>query len=172
MNLLTVISFIVTASFEIKVYAFDLLPQSQITLLQVVSPIRKAQLQSTPTTFPTRRFADDFQRRLTRENKVRIKGSSNDSFDGGQHENDYNKNNEECHGANLQRRSFLRHPSRTSTFLSLSIIASIDTEPAQARGLVRFPVKEGQLLNNYHFMRAGESLLEEEGVWSTNPLFL
>jgi broad specificity phosphatase PhoE len=42
----------------------------------------------------------------------------------------------------------------------------------QARGLVRFPCEEDSLLNSYHFLHAGTSLLEEEGIWSTNPLFL
>ena len=42
---------------------------------------------------------------------------------------------------------------------------------ASARGLVQFPVDQ-PLLNEYHFMRAGTSLLEEQGIWSTNPLFL
>ena len=43
---------------------------------------------------------------------------------------------------------------------------------ADARGLVRFPCNDKPLLNTYHFMRAGSSLLEIEDVWSTNPLFL
>jgi broad specificity phosphatase PhoE len=43
---------------------------------------------------------------------------------------------------------------------------------AQARGLVRFPCEKDSLLNSYHFLHAGTSLLEEEGIWSTNPLFL
>ncbi|GAX29522.1 hypothetical protein FisN_36Hh016 [Fistulifera solaris] len=42
--------------------------------------------------------------------------------------------------------------------------------PAQARGLVKFPCE--QLANKYHFLRAGISLLEEDNIWSTNPLFL
>lgn len=42
---------------------------------------------------------------------------------------------------------------------------------ADARGLVRFPCNY-KLLNTYHFMRAGSSLLEVDDVWSTNPLFL
>jgi broad specificity phosphatase PhoE len=42
---------------------------------------------------------------------------------------------------------------------------------AQARGLVSFPCVS-PLLNVYHIMRAGTSLLEEEDIWSTNPLFL
>jgi broad specificity phosphatase PhoE len=41
---------------------------------------------------------------------------------------------------------------------------------AQARGLVQFPCAE--LGNTYHFIRTGESLMEEENIWSTNPLFL
>ena len=44
---------------------------------------------------------------------------------------------------------------------------------AQARGLVQFPLPEYKpLMNTYHFMRAGESLLEEENILYTNPLFL
>jgi hypothetical protein len=43
-------------------------------------------------------------------------------------------------------------------------------QPAQAK-LVQFPCTEG-LMNTYHFMRAGESLLEEQNMWGTNPLFL
>ena len=67
---------------------------------------------------------------------------------------------------NLKRRSFLRH---IFGLFSMPLFCRL---PAHARGLVKFPIKEGVLLNNYHFMRSGESLLEEEGVWSTNPLFL
>lgn len=68
------------------------------------------------------------------------------------------------------------HPSRRSFLDSLAIasigfINSIGSR-ASARGLVRFPCNDYEFLNKYHFMRAGESLLEEEGVWSTNPLFL
>jgi broad specificity phosphatase PhoE len=42
---------------------------------------------------------------------------------------------------------------------------------AGARGLVQFPLKR-PLLNTYHLLRAGSSLLEEQDVYSTNPLFL
>lgn len=71
-----------------------------------------------------------------------------------------------------QRRSFLKTigllPLQMATFpLSKNL-----TPTVQARGLVRFPCKDYQFLNNYHFLRAGESLLEEEGIWVTNPLFL
>ena len=42
-----------------------------------------------------------------------------------------------------------------------------------ARGLVQFPVDDpSDLLNTYHFLRVGTTLLEEEDIWSTNPLFL
>ncbi|KAL7526045.1 hypothetical protein ACHAXR_001286, partial [Thalassiosira sp. AJA248-18] len=43
---------------------------------------------------------------------------------------------------------------------------------ANAMGLVHFPCHPGELLNTYHMMRAGESLLEAEDILSTNPLFL
>jgi len=44
---------------------------------------------------------------------------------------------------------------------------------AKARGLVQFPVDDPRdMLNTYHFLRVGETLLEAEDIWSTNPLFL
>lgn len=58
-----------------------------------------------------------------------------------------------------------------NTIVSLPVLLT-SNDKAQARGLVRFPCKDYEFLNKYHFMRAGESLLEEEGVWTTNPLFL
>lgn len=64
------------------------------------------------------------------------------------------------------RRNFL-----AQTALSISALGTVQPNIAEARGLVRFPCKE-PLLNTYHFMRAGASLLEVEDVWSTNPLFL
>lgn len=64
-----------------------------------------------------------------------------------------------------RRRLFLKRSLHTLTLLGFQ------GETASARGLARFPCKE-PLLNTYHFMRAGASLLEEENVWSTNPLFL
>jgi len=48
------------------------------------------------------------------------------------------------------------------------------TDPANAL-LLRFPVgayNTQTLKNNYHFLRAGISNLEVEGIYSTNPLFL
>ncbi len=56
---------------------------------------------------------------------------------------------------------------------SLSLLNDIfAVPPANAGGLVMFPCKGRVFANNYIFLRAGESLLEEEGVLSTNPLFL
>lgn len=67
------------------------------------------------------------------------------------------------------RRSFL---ARSGALLLPAVsIPTSSPRSADARGLVRFPCKE-PLLNTYHLMRAGTSLLEEEDVWSTNPLFL
>ncbi|KAL7518258.1 hypothetical protein ACHAWX_003103 [Stephanocyclus meneghinianus] len=43
---------------------------------------------------------------------------------------------------------------------------------ANAVGLVTFPCPKGSLSNTYHVMRAGQSLLEEKNILSTNPLFL
>lgn len=76
-----------------------------------------------------------------------------------------NGSNEKAATDDFNRRSFLK-----STVQTLAAIGT-QTDIASARGLARFPCKE-PLLNTYHFMRAGKSLLEEENVWSTNPLFL
>jgi broad specificity phosphatase PhoE len=42
---------------------------------------------------------------------------------------------------------------------------------SHAMGLVKFPCRE-PLANTYHFIRAGQSMMEEQDIWSTNPLFL
>jgi hypothetical protein len=55
-------------------------------------------------------------------------------------------------------------PSATSTLDSSYV--------ANALGLVTFPCPQGSLMNTYHLMRAGQSLLEEKNILSTNPLFL
>jgi broad specificity phosphatase PhoE len=62
----------------------------------------------------------------------------------------------------VERRNFLGSILAGTSFLL--------PPAAQARGLVQFPCAE--LGNTYHFIRAGESLMEEENIWSTNPLFL
>ena len=68
---------------------------------------------------------------------------------------------------NIDRRRFFVD----SLCWAAGVAALAPTETAQARGLVQFPCREG-LGNTYHFMRAGESILESEDIWSTNPLFL
>ncbi len=64
--------------------------------------------------------------------------------------------------------------SRRSVLIKSSslLVSSIffKSEPAHA-GLVQFPCNYN-LMNTYHFMRAGESLLESQDILATNPLFL
>lgn len=52
----------------------------------------------------------------------------------------------------------------------LSFLLTTKAEPANAN-LMQFPCKNG-LRNTYHFMRAGESLSEEQNILLTNPMFL
>ena len=70
------------------------------------------------------------------------------------------------------RRGYLRK-NVLSCLFSAAAIATTTMPPlaAIARGLVQFPCTT-PLFNTYHIMRAGTSLLEEEDIWSTNPLFL
>jgi len=70
----------------------------------------------------------------------------------------------DCESASRSRRSFLQ------TIVVGSSSFGRSAQPAGARGYVRFPAKD--LSNTYVFMRAGESLLEEDDTWSSNPLFL
>lgn len=56
-------------------------------------------------------------------------------------------------------------------FLLSIPLALMIPQVAQARGLVQFPVTR-PLQNIYHLMHVGTSLMQEEGIWSTNPLFL
>ena len=67
----------------------------------------------------------------------------------------------------LSRRDALR---AALISFSSSCCFSLFTEPAHA-DLIQFPISY-QLKNTYHFMRAGESLLESQDIISTNPLFL
>ena len=67
-----------------------------------------------------------------------------------------------------RRRSFL---GMAAPWLAQLSTLAADPPPATARGLVMFPCTT-PLLNTYHLMRTGTSLLEEENIWSTNPLSL
>jgi len=68
-----------------------------------------------------------------------------------------------------QRRSFLRSIGALGSAVALPLRSP---NQAFARGLVQFPCNKVKLQNTYHFMRSGQSLLEERDILSTNPLFL
>ena len=56
---------------------------------------------------------------------------------------------------------------------ALSALSLIFAAPQVAKAdLIQFPCKPGDLKNNYSFLRAGESLIEADGLWGSNPLFL
>lgn len=65
-----------------------------------------------------------------------------------------------------------RRNALQATLISFSAACgfNLNTEPAHA-DLIQFPINY-PLKNTYHFMRAGESLLENQDILSTNPLFL
>ena len=65
------------------------------------------------------------------------------------------------------RRSMLRNAFNMAAILTTM---TAGTQPSSA-GLVQFPCTY-DLMNTYHVMRAGESLLESEDLLSTNPLFM
>ena len=84
--------------------------------------------------------------------------------------------------ATSQSVSTTRRHVLTSSFKSFLIAAVTiggtttitDKNPssiARAIGLVQFPCVD-PLLNKYYLMRSGTTLLEEQDIWSTNPLFL
>eukprot|EP01083_Nonionella_stella_P212140 766393_1 len=72
----------------------------------------------------------------------------------------------------MERRNFLSNLCLIPTMGASALTFTTNMQPASARGLVRFPCNNYSFLNKYHFMRAGQSILESEEVWSTNPLFL
>ena len=71
-----------------------------------------------------------------------------------------------------QRRSLFKAAGLMPAQIASLFMKDSFVPTANARGLVKFPCKGYQFLNTYHFVRAGESLLEEENIWLTNPLFL
>jgi hypothetical protein len=63
------------------------------------------------------------------------------------------------------------HPNFNRRELLFAIPASFVALPKRANAeLIQFPCQN--LRNRYHFMRAGQSKLEEQDLWGTNPLFL
>ena len=76
-----------------------------------------------------------------------------------------NRNNDRSQKQEMTRRTSLL---TSYSFLSASLF--LKPKPSNA-GLVQFPCNYN-LMNTYHFMRAGESLLESQDILSTNPLFL
>jgi hypothetical protein len=102
-------------------------------------------------------------------NSVILRAERNDAFN--------------CHDSTVGRRS-LFHTAGMSIAGTVSsgplaallrVFSSADSNTygvANAMGLVQFPCPPGELANTYHMMRAGESILEAEGILSTNPLFL
>lgn len=107
-----------------------------------------------------------------RVGKVSVAGQKeNEGKDGGEYRK---KSQQESQAGEM---NYLHMPDRRQLLLSSALsVASLlmPSRPASARGLVQFPVKNpGDLLNTYHFLRVGISLLEEEDdIWTTNPLFL
>ena len=87
------------------------------------------------------------------------------------HENDFQEN---YSSAGMNRREVFSSSAKT-LFAGLATPFLLDpADPANAL-LMKFPVDEPNtqpLKNRYHFMRAGNSELEDEGIYSSNPLFL
>ena len=78
---------------------------------------------------------------------------------------DFASNEEDL--AQQSRRSMMRYVLNQAAIVAAM---TADSQPSSA-GLVQFPC-DYNLMNTYHFMRAGESLLEGDGFLSTNPLFM
>ena len=68
----------------------------------------------------------------------------------------------------LSRRNLFNSAMKSA--LTIGTVLGPAFQAANA-GLVQFPC-DYDLMNTYHFMRAGESLLESQNLLSTNPLFL
>jgi broad specificity phosphatase PhoE len=77
----------------------------------------------------------------------------------------------------LNRRNFFHQVQSSLASLIIATATTITStvnDPnaaAHAVGLVFFPCTT-PLHNEYHMMRAGTTLLEEDDIWSTNPMFL
>lgn len=95
--------------------------------------------------------------RITWLNAKISRGATGDKMD---LQNDLNG----CHIEDETRRNVLG-------FLPVAFSVGGLVQPASAR-LVQFPCEEGDLMNTYHLMRAGESLLEQDDILGTNPPFI
>ena len=78
--------------------------------------------------------------------------------------------------ATAGRRTFFPATLASLTSLLLANAANFNNNNASsfvahAVGLVAFP-QQKPFMNTYHFLRVGTSLLEEDDIWSTNPLLL
>jgi broad specificity phosphatase PhoE len=91
-----------------------------------------------------------------------------------QEQSNFQDNEDVCGSPGLNRREVFSNSAK-ALFAGLATPLLLDpTDPANAL-LLRFPVDAPNtqpLKNKYHFMRAGTSDLEAEGIYSTNPLFL
>ncbi|KAG7369570.1 hypothetical protein IV203_027316 [Nitzschia inconspicua] len=75
----------------------------------------------------------------------------------------------------LDRRQLFQSVAKValSSATALTTTTTVFPLPAHAGGLLQFPVtKAVPLKNKYHLIRAGTSELEQDGIYSTNPLFL
>ena len=73
------------------------------------------------------------------------------------------------------RREWFQQVATMSSALALGTTFTLSSPLlAYAGGLLQFPIgpETQPLKNQYHFMRAGTSELEMDGIYSTNPLFL
>lgn len=84
------------------------------------------------------------------------------------HINTNNDNDSMATGTQLSRRGMMENAFKSASILAFTL--TVGPKPSFA-GLVQFPC-DYDLRNTYHFMRAGESLLENQNLLSTNPLFM
>ena len=102
-------------------------------------------------------FASHQEKKLIQRREVQLFTIKEDG-----HGQDSRGNNE------LSRRNLFNSAMKSA--LTIGTVLGPAFQAANA-GLVQFPC-DYDLMNTYHFMRAGESLLESQNLLSTNPLFL
>lgn len=88
-------------------------------------------------------------------------------FSSSKSNDDEQEHDEPSPPSTLTRPDFLRSVG----IVAASTASALTTNPPEASaGLIQFPCTK--LQNTYHLLRAGQSLLEEEDILATNPLFL